>query len=63
MRLDYFTIKRKRKNPKRTGKALRKLEIYKKPTFTYDLQSVMKGKKCWHFPDCKRFSHMGKCKE
>ena len=33
MKLDYFTIKRKTKNPERTDKATRKLKIYKKPSF------------------------------
>jgi len=33
MKLDYFTIKRNKRNSKRTDKATRKLKIYKKPSF------------------------------
>ena len=35
MKLDYFTIKRNKRNSKRTDKATRKLKIYKKPSFLY----------------------------
>jgi len=62
LKLDYFTIKRKKINPKRTGKATRKLEIYMKPKFSYELESIIKRRKCW-CADCKRFAHMGDCNE
>jgi len=62
LKLDYFTIKRKKINPKRTGKATRKLEIFMKPKFSYELESIIKRRKC-DYADCKRFAHMGDCNE
>ena len=59
MKLDYFTIKRKTKNPTRTDKATRKLEIYMKPKFSYELSSFLSGKKCWM--NCGKTAHKGEC--
>jgi len=61
MKLDYFTIRRVQRPRKRWRK--NKNDWYMKclpPHFSYDLESVMKGKKCWHAA-CNRFAHMGDC--
>ena len=63
LKLDYFTISRVIRPRKRWRQNENDWHMEcKRPHFSYDLESLMKRKKCWNKKCLRKYAHMGECK-